>query len=87
MRFFRDAALLRRALGAAIVFALAGLWAKDWRDDITSVGSYATDTLNAASNLMTTFLALAIVAMIYVAMCLMLTPRTGTISVSSQDQR
>lgn len=87
MRFFRDAALLRRALGAAIVFALAGLWAKDWREDIASGGSYATDTLNAASNLMYTFLALAIVAMIYVAVCLMLTPRTGTKPVSAQDQR
>ena len=87
MRFFRDAALLRRALGAAIVFALAGLWARDWREDMTSRGTYATDTLNAASKLMYTFLALAIVAMIYVALCLMLTPRTGTKPVPSQDQR
>ena len=87
MRFFRDAALLRRALGAAIVFGLAGLWARDWREDLTSSGSYATDTLNAASNLMYTFLGLAIVAMIYVAMCLMLTPRTRTKPVPSQDQR
>jgi len=76
MRYFRDAAYLRRAIGAAILFWLLGLWARGWRDDITSHGSYVTSTYDAANNLMHTLWAFAIVALVYVAACLLLTPRT-----------
>lgn len=76
MRFFRDDALLRRAVGASIVFGLLGLWARHWREDITSRGTYVTSTYNAADNLMHSFWALAIVFAIYVAACLLLTRRT-----------
>jgi hypothetical protein len=78
MRFFRDEALLRRAIGASLVFGLLGLWARHWREDITSRGTYVTTTYNAANNLMHTFWALAIVSAIYVAACLLLTPRNPT---------
>lgn len=78
MRFFRDDALLRRATGAALVLGLLGMWARHWREDIVSRGTYATDTYDAANDLVHTFWALAIVAVIYVAACLLLTPRTRT---------
>lgn len=78
MRFFRDDALLRRAIGAALVLGLFGLWARHWREDITSRGTYATDTYNAANDLMHIFWALAIVAVIYVAVSLLLAPRVST---------
>jgi hypothetical protein len=78
MHIFRDDALLRRAIGASLVFGLLGLWARHWREDITSHGSYLTDTYDSANNLTHTSWALAIVALIYVAACLLLTPRTRT---------
>jgi len=77
MRFFRDDALLRRAIGLSLVFGLLGLWARHWREDITSQGTYATSTYNSANNLMHTFWFLAIVFMIYAAANLILTPRAG----------
>lgn len=73
MHLFRDDALLRRAIGASLVFGLLGLWARHWRED-----SYPADHYDQANNLMHTFWALAIVAVIYVAVCLLLTPRTRT---------
>ncbi|GAB3778143.1 hypothetical protein [Nocardioides ungokensis] len=78
MRFFRDDALLRRAIGAAVALGLFGLWAGHWREDITAQGTYATDTYNAANHLMHTLWALAIVAVVYVAVSLLLTPRATT---------
>lgn len=78
MRLFRDDALLRRAVGASLVLGLLGWWARQWREDLTSGGSYASDTYDSANNLMHTCWALALVAVVYVAACLLLTPRTGT---------
>ncbi len=46
MRYFRDEALLRRAVGAAILLGLLGMWARQWREDITSQGgAYLTGDL------------------------------------------
>ena len=73
MHLFRDDALLRRAVGAALVFGLLGLWARHVR-----TGADATDAYDVANNWMHTFWTLAIVAVIYVAACLLLTPRTRT---------
>ncbi len=73
MHLFRDDALLRRAIGAALVFGLLGRWAQYWRED-----SYPGDHYAQANNLVHTFGTLAIVAVIYVAVCLLLTPRTTT---------
>lgn len=78
MRFFRDDALLRRAIGAALVLGLLGMWARHWREDVVSRGTYATDTYDAANHLVLTFWTLAIVAVAYVAASLLLTPRTST---------
>ena len=78
MHLFRDDALLRRAVGASLVFGLLGLWAWHWREDIASRGTYPTGTYDAANSSMHTFWTLAIVAVIYVAACLLLTPRTRT---------
>lgn len=76
MRFFRDQVLLRRALGASVAFGLLGLWARHWRETIVSQGTYDTRTYNAANSLMHVCWALALVAVIYVAVCLILTPRS-----------
>lgn len=78
MHLFRDDALLRRAIGASLVLCLLGLWARQWREDITSGGMYATGTYDAANNWMHTFWALAIVTVVYVAACLLLSPRSRT---------
>jgi hypothetical protein len=77
MRYFRDEALLRRALGAALLLALLGMWARQWREDATSQGTYVTGSYNAANDLMYAFWTLAVVAALYVAACLLLTPRNG----------
>ena len=82
MRFFRDHALLRRAIGAALVLGLLGLWARHWREDIISQGTYVTDTYNAANNLLHTFWTLAVVALIYVAVSLLLTPRSKNVEAA-----
>ena len=76
MRYFRDETLMRRALGAAIVFGLLGLWARHWRDSLAARGTYATDTWDAADNWLHTCWAIAVVLTLYVAACLILTPRT-----------
>lgn len=70
-------------MGAAIALALSSVWARSWREDITSDGIYETDTYNAANNLMLLSWGLAIVAIIYVAICLLLTPRAATKPASS----
>lgn len=73
MRYFRDDALLRRAIGAALVLGLLGLWARHWRENASAYDSY-----DAANNLFHTFWFLAVVALIYVATSLLLTPRNAT---------
>ena len=83
MGFFRDVALLKRAMGAVIVLALGGLWAWKWREDLMSDGLYNTDTYLWANDLVRISLGLAIVATIYVAVCLLLTPRPATKPASS----
>lgn len=71
MRLFRNAALLRRALGLAIIFALLGLLAGEWRRDVVEIGQV---TYEQASRVVRLFWWLASIPMAYVAACLLLTP-------------
>jgi hypothetical protein len=75
VRFFRDDAFLRRAMGASLIFGLLGLCGRLWRDGIASRETYVQDTYDAANNLTHTLLGLAILSVIYVAVSLLLTPR------------
>jgi hypothetical protein len=64
-----------------LVLGLLGLWARHWRDEITSHGTYAQDTFDAANTLTHTLLSLAVMTVTYVALCLLLTPRSKTTAV------
>lgn len=55
------------------------------REDISARGIYSTDTYDAANNLVHVLWALAIVALVYVAACLLLTPRAGAGGHHSSD--
>lgn len=74
MRFFSDDRLLRRATGLVILFGLAGLGARHWRDDMIRDGNYSTGNYNLANNLLTVTWWIAIVALLYIATCLIVSP-------------
>lgn len=75
MRIFRDEAWFKRVIGIAMITGLLAAWARNWRDDISAQGTYATSTYDAANNWMHTFALVAILAIVYLAVCLLLTPR------------
>jgi hypothetical protein len=70
-------------IGASLLFGLMGLGARQWREHVGSRGTYASDTYDVANNLMHTSWALAVVAAIYVAVSLLLTPRTPSATTTS----
>ncbi|CAN5381573.1 hypothetical protein BH09ACT12_BH09ACT12_32980 [soil metagenome] len=74
MDFFRDEVWLRRATGTAILFGLAAAGSWRWRESITSGGSYDSGTADFADLLFHASLVVAVVAALYVAINLLLTP-------------
>jgi hypothetical protein len=84
MRIFRDEAWFKRAVGIAVIAGLLAAWARHWRDDISSRGTYTTSTYDVANNWMDALAGVAIVAVVYVALCLLLTPRARNGTVESR---
>lgn len=75
MRFFRDESLLRRAVGAALLFGLIGLAGQRWAVRLDAAPTVNTDSYEAATGIQQVFWGLAVAAVVYVAVCLLLTPR------------
>ena len=85
MRFFRDQALLKRAGGLAIILGILGWGARAWRDGMVASRGYDSDAHAAADLLVHTLWGLAIVCLLYIGTCLLLTPRPGAGSVRERE--
>ena len=91
MRFLldllRDPGLLRRAWGAFIVFALVSAWNRYRVEQMESDGTYKTSTYDGAESLMQIFAFFAVATLVYIAVCLLVSPRENLPSESTQTKR
>ncbi|MBB6626132.1 hypothetical protein H5V45_02250 [Nocardioides sp. KIGAM211] len=68
-----------------MIFGLLGLWTRSWREDLTSSGTYSDDSFHTANDLTHNFWAFAVIALLYVAISLLVTPRTPRVGAEASQ--